>query len=181
MRTSTFIRSTGIALVLAAAAPAFADDQSTPAAPPAAPADAAAAPAAPTPFLKWSGHVEVGDTATTQTGARSLNWGHLFTDRDGEVLLNQASIAVEHDIDSSSKKTNWGFRVQGVYGADARYTHTLGILNNTTDGINQFDFFEADVQAHFPVLTPGGMDVKAGIYPTLLGAEVMDATGNFFY
>lgn len=155
-------------------------------APPALAEDAPAAPpsnAAPAPYLKITGHIEAGITANpdSQRVPASENWGHLFTDRSNRPLLNQVSLAVEHDIDSSAKTFNWGFRVQAVYGSDSRYTHTLGILNNATNSINQLDFQEADIQAHVPAFTAGGMDVKAGIYPTLEGAEVMDGTGNFFY
>jgi len=176
MRTSTLLRSGGVILAILVASPVFAED------PPSAAATApAAAPAAPTPFIKFSGHAEIGMTAKTTNSARTLNWGHLFTDRSTEPLVNQVVLTAQHDIDSSSKTANWGFKVQGLWGSDARYTHTLGILNNATDNINQFDIVEAHVDAHLPILASGGVDVKAGIYPTLEGVEVIDATGNFFY
>jgi len=185
MRLS-ILRTSGFVVAVLAASPAFANDQTTPspdAASSAAPAPAAApaAPAAPTPYLKITGHIEAGLTGNTSKPQRTLNWGHLFTDRSTEPLLNQAMLTVEHDIDSSAKTANWGFKVQGIYGSDARYTHTLGILNNATDSINQFDIVEAHVDAHLPIIASGGVDIKAGIYPTLEGVEVIDATGNFFY
>src|SRR5262249_47919417 len=34
---------------------------------------------------------------------------------------------------------------------------------------------------HLPLLTEGGIDVKAGLYTTPLGSEVIDPKGNFFY
>ncbi|MGQ4828462.1 outer membrane beta-barrel protein, partial [Enterococcus faecalis] len=46
---------------------------------------------------------------------------------------------------------------------------------------NQFDIVEAYVNAHLPILTSGGVDIKAGQFVTLEGAEVIDATGDFFY
>ncbi len=182
MRTSLtlkglLLRSSGV-LLFAAAAPAFADDQAAP-----APAAAPAAATPPAPFLKISGHVEGGITTNLDSQGTNppLNWGHLFTDRANQPVLNQAMLTIEHPIDSSAKTANFGFRIQGVYGSDARVTHTLGLFNNTTNNINQFDLFEAHVDAHLPILASGGMDIKAGIYPTLEGAEVMDGTGNFFY
>jgi len=182
MRLST-LRTSGLILAALAATPAFADDQTTPPADSRAPAPAAApaAPTPPAPYLKITGHIEAGVTANTSNPVRTLNWGHLFTDRASEPLINQAMLTVEHDIDSSAKTANWGFKVQGIWGSDARYTHTLGILNNATDSINQFDIVEAHVDAHLPVIASGGVDIKAGIYPTLEGVEVIDGTGNFFY
>jgi hypothetical protein len=49
------------------------------------------------------------------------------------------------------------------------------------DDRNQFDINEATINAHLPVLTEGGMDIKAGIFPSPMGAEVIDATGNYLY
>ncbi len=175
MRTSTLLRSGGVILAILVASPVLAED------PPAAAPAPAATPAAPTPFIKFSGHAEIGMTAKATDSARTLNWGHLFTDRSTEPLVNQVVLTAQHDIDSSSKTANWGFKVQGMWGSDARYTHTLGILNNATDNINQFDIVEAHVDVHLPIIASGGVDVKAGIYPTLEGVELIDATGNFFY
>jgi hypothetical protein len=173
MRLSTLrngmLCSAALVAASLSAAPAFADD---------APA---AAPTPPAPYLKVTGHIDAGVTFNADQPGSNLNWGHLFTDRAGQPLLNQAVLTVEHDIDSSSKSFNWGFKIQGQYGADSRYTHILGIFNHTTSDINQFDIVEAHLDAHFPIIASGGVDVKAGIYPTLEGAEVMDATGNFFY
>lgn len=177
MRLSTFrngmLCSAALIVASLSAAPAFADD--TPAAP-------AAAPTPPAPYLKITGRIDAGVTFNADQPGSNLNWGHLFTDRAGQPLLNQAVLTVEHDIDSSSKSFNWGFKVQGQYGSDSRVTHTLGIFNYATGkDINQFDVIEAHIDAHLPIIASGGMDVKAGIYPTLEGAEVMDSTGNFFY
>jgi Putative beta-barrel porin-2, OmpL-like. bbp2 len=180
--------SLAASLLALSAATAYAQEAAPAAVPAAAPAPAAAAPApapaAPAAYLKISGHIEAGITANSvaQHQPNALNWGRLFDDKSNAPLLNQAMLTVEHAPDSSAKKVDWGFRVQGVYGSDARYTHALGVFNYSVDSVNQFDLFEANVQAHVPVkFAPGGIDVKAGIYPTLEGVEVMDASGNFFY
>jgi hypothetical protein len=63
-----------------------------------------------------------------------------------------------------------------MYGSDARYTQFLSI-----DARYQFDVVEANVQAHPPWLTEGGIDLKAGQYPTPLGYETIDPSTNLFY
>lgn len=188
MRTSLalqalLVRGSFLPLAAFALTPAHADDQATPPAsdtPPAA-AAAPAPPAPPAPFVKFSGHAEVGVTTRLSPTDAPLNWGHLFTDRDGQPLINQVMLTAQHDIDSSAKTPNWGFKVQGFWGSDARVTHLLGVLDSSPNSINQFDIVEAHVDAHLPIIASGGVDIKAGLYPTLLGAEVIDSTANFFY
>ena len=70
-----------------------------------------------------------------------------------------------------------------MYGSDARYTHFLGVFDQTPGPgyENQFDIVEANVLLHVPFPTAGGMDVKAGMYPTPLGYEAIDPSTNPFY
>jgi hypothetical protein len=143
-----------------------------------------ATPAAPEEWsdtIKVSGHVEAGITANTEGSPDGLNFGHLFTDKEGDVLLNQAILTVERPIDTASPDVDVGFKLQGMYGSDARYTHFLGELDGITDSRNQFDIVEAYVNAHLPVLTAGGIDIKVGQFVTLEGAEVIYGPQNFFY
>lgn len=146
-------------------------------------ADGDAAPASESwsDSIKLSGHVEAGLTLSTANPPDGLNFGHLFTDKEGEPLLNQVILTVERPIDTSSQTADVGFKLQGMYGSDARYTHFLGELDGVTNRRNQFDIVEAYAQAHFPVLTAGGIDIKAGQFVTLEGAEVIYAPQNFFY
>lgn len=131
--------------------------------------------------IKLSGHVEAGLTLNASNPPDGLNFGHLFTDKEGKPLLNQAVVTVERPIDASSSNVDVGFKLQGMYGSDARYTHFLGELDDVTNDRNQFDIVEAYVQAHLPILTAGGVDIKAGQFVTLEGAEVIYAPQDFFY
>ena len=151
-----------IAATALAATPAFADETDP-------------------PRINLSGHIEAGITVNSRDPADDINFGHLFTDRSSKPLLNQVVITAERPIDPSVPKFDVGFKLQGMYGSDARYTHFLGEFDGVTNRRNQFDVVEAYVQAHLPILTSGGVDVKVGQYVTLEGAEVIDATGNFFY
>lgn len=131
--------------------------------------------------IKVSGHVEAGLTLNTANPPDSLNFGHLFTDKAGKPQLNQVILAVERPINAASKTVDIGFRLQGMYGSDARYTHFLGEIDGVTIGRNQLDVVEAYVNAHLPILTAGGVDIKAGQFVTLEGAEVIYAPADFFY
>ena len=85
-------------------------------------------------------------------------------------------------LDPKDPDYQWGFKLQFMYGSDARYTQFLGELNRVVpDQRYQFDVVEANVLAHLPWLTEGGIDLKVGQYPTPLGYETIDPSTNLFY
>jgi hypothetical protein len=132
--------------------------------------------------VKFSGHVEAGNTFNSTGPANGLNFGHLFTDRSDMPLLNQFLLTLEKPIDSKkASEFQLGFKLQGMYGTDARYTHFLGEFDRVTHQREQFDVVEAFFNIHLPILTKDGVDVKIGQYVTLEGVEVIYAPGNFFY
>ena len=183
-RIWTLLSTVAAASLLAGAA--FADDQAaTPA--PAAPAAAPTPP--PTPLspdawvssIKFSGHIEAGATMNPSSPDNGVNFGHLFTDKANQLVLNQFALTAERDPDPKATWIDFGFKLQGMYGMDSQFTHFLGEGDYQTTGRNSFDLVEANILAHIPVLTPGGIDVKVGQFVTPLGNEVIDPTGNFFY
>jgi hypothetical protein len=110
------------------------------------------------------------------------NFGQLFTDKPNTVLLNQILLTANKPLDPKATDFDWGFKLQGMYGSDARYTHFLGEFDRTLpDDRNQFDVVEANVLFHLPVLFDGGVDIKAGQYSTPLGFETIDPSTNPFY
>lgn len=141
--------------------------------------------AAPTPVasrVKYSGHVQVGITGNFASPNDRQNFGRLFDDRANEPLLNQFVLTAERALDPAATGFDWGFKLQGLYGSDARFIHSLGLLDRTTTKILQPDIVEAYLNLHLPVsATAGGIDVKVGKFVTLEGAEVIDNTGNIFY
>jgi hypothetical protein len=114
--------------------------------------------------------------------ADGLNFGHLFTDHANQFQLNQVLLTAQKPLDPKNPDYQWGFKVQFMYGSDARYTQFLGELNRVDPNARyQFDVVEANVQAHLPWLTEGGVDLKAGQYPTPVGYETIDPSTNLFY
>jgi hypothetical protein len=146
------------------------------------PAEAApAAPAAWADTLKFSGHLEVGATFNPDDPSNHQNFGHLFTDRANRLLLNQLLLTAERPLDPKATGYDFGFKLQAMYGSDARYTHFIGELDRSISDTNQVDIVEANILNHLPILTAGGIDLKLGQYSTPLGFEVIDAAANPFY
>ncbi len=128
-----------------------------------------------------SGHIEGGVTFNTYPTPDGINFGQLFTDRANTPLLNQALVTAQRPLDPKAAGYDFGFKVQAMYGTDARYTHFLGEFDEWIDDIGQLTFVEANLQVHLPWLTPGGIDLKIGQYPTLEGIEVIPAPDNPLY
>lgn len=134
----------------------------------------------------WFGDVQThiefqgGITLNPDVGVDGINFGRLYTDRANIPLFNGALLTVKRPV---NKKADYdiGFGFQAVYGSDGRTTHFLGQFDKAIDARNQLTILEASVSMHLPWLTPMGMEVKAGEYPTPLGFEAKDPIINPFY
>ena len=132
--------------------------------------------------LAISGWIESGITFNPDNPKDNQNFGRFFDDRANEPLLNQLVVNFERALVPKPGEFDWGFKVQLMYGSDARFIHSLGLLDNTaTESILQPDLVEAYLNLHFPILSEGGLDVKLGKFVTLEGAETIDPRTNFFY
>src|SRR5438105_1348850 len=135
----------------------------------------------PEPRFKISGWVEGGITFNPDNPNSRQNFGRLFDDRANELLLNQAVVTLERTLASAPAGFEWGFKLQFMLGSDARFIHSLGLFDRTSNGTVQFDLVEGYLNLHFPVATEGGLDLKVGKFVTLEGAETIDPRANFFY
>jgi hypothetical protein len=141
----------------------------------------AAAPANWSDTVKFWGHIEAGITGNPDDPSNGINFGHLFTDRANRPLLNQLLLTAERPLDAKATGYDFGFKLQGMYGSDARYTHSFNLFDRVTNNRNQFDIVEANGLVHTPLLTEGGIDLKLGVFPSPMSAEVIDAAGNALY
>jgi hypothetical protein len=160
----------------------------TPAAAPPAATAAVPAPAAadaPPPGFWINGihlSAQIDAGITGNFAGPKQNFGNLFNDKPNTVLLNQILLTANKPLDPKATGYDWGFKLQGMYGSDARYTHFLGEFDRVNPyDRNQFDVVEANVLLHAPVLFEGGIDLKAGQYSTPLGFETIDPSTNLFY
>ena len=140
------------------------------------------APAAPTPATtKFYGWIDSGITLNSTRPNDRQNFGRLFDNVADELLLNQLAVTAERTFGSDASAFAWGFKAQAIYGSDARFIHGLGLLDNVSTMRNQPDISELYLNLHFPVISSGGLDVKAGKFVTLEGAETIDPRSNIFY
>ena len=127
------------------------------------------------------GWVESGFTGNVAAPKDNQNFGRLFDDRSNEFVMNQAVITAERALDPKVG-FDWGFKLQFLFGTDARYIHSLGLLDHAMRGsLYQPDIPEAYLSLHFPIFTEGGVDLKLGKFVTLEGAETIDPRTNPFY
>jgi hypothetical protein len=97
-----------------------------------------------------------------------------------EVLANELAIVVEKALDPT--KLSWGFNVTYYAGADAALLQPLGGIDNPPDNPRfSQDFRQLYLSAHLPIITEGGMDVKAGRMGTIIGYESALAPYRPFY
>jgi hypothetical protein len=132
--------------------------------------------------LSISGWIETSITVNPDSPQDNQNFGRFFDDRANEPLLNQFVLTFERALVPKPGEFDWGFKVQGMYGSDTRFIHSLGLLDHAaSDSILQPDLVEAYLNLHFPILSEGGLDLKLGKFVTLEGAETIDPRTNFFY
>jgi Putative beta-barrel porin-2, OmpL-like. bbp2 len=147
----------------------------------------AAEPAPTPPPASWwdtftvGGTVEAGVTLNADNPADGLNFGHLFTDKANTPLFNQLLLTAQRPLDPKATDYDFGFKLQLMYGSDARYPHYLGEADYALNELNQFTPIEAWAAAHTPWLFSGGIDIKAGQFVTLESAETIDPTTNYLY
>ena len=150
------------------------------------PAVAPAADAPPPGFwidgIHLSAQLDAGFNLNPMRPSTGLNFGQLFTDHANEATLNQLLLTANKPLDPKNSDFQWGFKLQFLYGSDARFTQYLGEFNNLNPGDRyQLDVVEANALFHLPVLTTGGIDLKVGQYSTPLGYETIDPSTNPFY
>ena len=89
-------------------------------------------------------------------------------------LLNQAALTIQRPLDPKATDYDLGFKIQALYGSDARYVQYLGEFNYAINDRTQIALVEAWGAVHLPWLFTGGIDVKAGQWVTLEGAETTE-------
>lgn len=146
---------------------------------------AAAQPASPnlwTDTVKFNLQIQggiIGNSAKQTTGSGG-NFGQLFTDKANDFQLNQVLATVARPLDPKATGFDFGFKLQGLFGTDARYTRWVNFGQGPT-GRYQGDITEANILVHTPWITEGGLDFKLGMFSTPMGFETIDPITNPFY
>jgi hypothetical protein len=117
----------------------------------------------------------------SNVGYHTANTNFNFNNYDGRVQLQQQWFYAEKIADGSNG-LGLGGRVDYLYGTDAPDTQAFGVPNNHWDNgwDHGFAYGHALPQAYGEVAY-GNLSAKVGKFFTLIGNEVVAATGNFFY
>ncbi len=116
----------------------------------------------------------------SQVGYHTYNTPFNFNEHRNRINLHQQWVYAEKVADGS-EGLGFGGRIDYLYGVDAQDTQAFGTGQSGWDnpwdnGIYGHAIPQAYVEAAY-----GNLSVKAGHFFTLIGYEVVAATGNFFY
>jgi len=92
---------------------------------------------------------------------------------------NQYYLVVENPLEQNDQ-VNFGFRFDNLFGNDWQFNHMHGLFDTSFEPNRFAGYDPAQMygEVHLPVLTRGGIDVKGGRFYTILGYEVVPATGR---
>ena len=116
-----------------------------------------------------------------QMGYHSDNDG-VFNTHPGSFDMQQFNLFVEKVADGSDG-IDFGGRMDVMYGTDAPNTQSFGNNPGRYDFLNGWDHgvYGFAMPQLYGEVAVGDLSVKAGHFYTLLGYQVVPATGNFFY
>jgi Putative beta-barrel porin-2, OmpL-like. bbp2 len=121
------------------------------------------------------------------------NLEHLFDFEDNEFRLNQLDLSVERKARFSATQFDIGFKLEGIFGSDARLIHANGLDFNGENGKTvsagnsyvydasptyQADLFNAYLDMSFPLFN--GLQVRLGKFESFFGGTV-DPNQNVFF
>jgi len=131
----------------------------------------------PVKIYGWIQNSFTGNTLGTPKN--DLNFGVNPNYQANRWMGNQYYLIIENPLEQNDK-INFGFRVDNLFGNDWVFNHMRGLAENAFP-LNHFAGYDpAQVygEVHLPILTKGGLDVKGGRFYTILGYEVVPATGR---
>jgi hypothetical protein len=110
----------------------------------------------------------------------------LFTDttENGNVNINQLWFALDKAAESECGEWGWGYHADLVYGVDGNNTQAFGNNPGQFDlgpGFTRGGGYEWAIPQAYIEATNGDTTIKAGHFYTILGYEVVQATGNQFF
>jgi hypothetical protein len=136
-----------------------------------------------------SGHIEVGYTYSLSNPPGDVITGRVFDFEHDDPNLDQIDITVARTLTPTDDavlgykdKFNVGFKMEWMYGKDARLIHSNGLFDHYNDDANrneEFDLTQAYLEFGVPV--GNGLDIMVGKFITPIGLEVINPTQNALY
>jgi hypothetical protein len=126
---------------------------------------------------QFGGNVAVSYNYNFNDPKSRNNGFRVFDDKANQFDINQAELWLEKPTSDASRI---GFGLDFTVGRDAKKIHSLGLGISAGDDATKSDVFDL-TQAYVTYKAPigNGLDLKAGKFVTLHGAEVIRRTGNF--
>lgn len=129
--------------------------------------------------IRYGGWIDQGVSLVANRPADRYNGVVTFNDRDGEYQMNQLYFFLERQTDTACGGWDLGGRVDFLYGTDARFTQAIDGLEASWGQTERF--YQAALPQFYLDVSYNGWTLRAGHFYTILGYEVVPATGNFFY
>ena len=133
--------------------------------------------------ITFGGWIQMGYHNGITPGSAARNQGASFNDHPHRFNLHQGWLYAEKVADGTCG-LDWGFRVDVMYGVDARQTQAFGNTGGRWDFQARWTrgagYGFALPQA-YTELASGDWNLKVGHFYTLVGYEVVTAPDNFFY
>jgi hypothetical protein len=127
------------------------------------------------PF-KIRGWIENSFTYNANGRGNGDNFGVRPNFKADQWMGNQYYIIAEKPL-RQDDTVNFGFRMDNMLGNDWQFTYMQGLFNRAFPNgwFAGYDMPQLYGEVHLPILTPGGLDVKAGRWYTISGFEVVPA------
>jgi hypothetical protein len=131
----------------------------------------------PVKIYGWIQNSFTGNTLGTPKN--SINFGVNPNFLANRWMGNQYYLIVENPLEQNDR-INFGFRVDNLFGNDWQFNHMRGLFETSFQPNHFAGYDPAQIygEVHLPFLTRGGIDVKGGRFYTILGYEVVPATGR---
>jgi hypothetical protein len=104
-----------------------------------------------------------------------------FNDVPDDVNFNQVWLYAEKVAEAGACSAGWGYRADLVYGTDAQKTQAFGNGDGSWDNTFDNGIYGWAIPQAYGEVAYGDWSFKVGHFWTLVGYEVVPATGNFFY
>jgi Putative beta-barrel porin-2, OmpL-like. bbp2 len=116
----------------------------------------------------------------TASSASRNNFPVTFNTRANDFQMNQLWLESSKAIDTSKKEVQFGYRVAALYGEDYALTLPRGLYNSQLPDRYGFDPVYHYGEIFLPNLGGEGSTLRVGRWGTLIGYEVIEATGTPF-
>jgi len=135
--------------------------------------------------LSAVGYVEGSWTYTSHTVGGNYLADRVFDTQADSLQFDAVDLAISRT--ASASPFDIGFTLEQLYGWDGAYIHSNGLTIYSPSKIGfaahpkaQYDLNQANIVFSFATIGHG-LSIEAGKFDTLLGYEVIDATGNAFF